>query len=478
MEFNNFRLAVIAVAALTPLLMIRPKLIMYLYLAMILYLPNTLALGVKKGTEYLNIYGAGTGMVVRPLISFYLLGLFVISLLMYRDQESIFQKCATAKILLLLSAYFTMYALLGIFTDVPLVKVLDGPSTIHLVDMTFFMLALLRFCSDEKELSRLSGFLIFCVSTRELYGLVRFLFSGGDYSNVYANVEKIKVKVTFQDFNDSLLGCLVGYYCAWDMAYNWANLKLRTKLLYLMVIPLTIFTMMFTFRRSIWIGLFVVGAWFVLRQPMRRRIQLGLVVGVLGAFTFTTLLSKRLGQYEHRRSSMFFYDILGSDGEVTMKAGRFAELGRAKATILDNLLTGVGPWGTIANSKLEYMHGGVMQIWLKLGLVGFLLFSLAMLAYLLFYFKNSGELQPEQRGWYEAGFAGMLFMMPDFSIGTPIIEYRTMQLLGLCLALPYIVFAIRRNGREVVPVPAASEAFRLGYRKKAELDNRAGTQQC
>jgi O-antigen ligase len=475
MEFNNFRTIVIVGLALTPLLMIRPKLIMYLYLALILYMPNTLALGVKKGTQYLNLYAAGTGMVVRPLISFYLLGLFILSLFLYRDRESIFQKCLTAKILLLLSAYFTMYAFWGIATDIPLVKVLDGPSTVHLVDMTFFLLVLLRFCSDEKELSRLSWFLVFCVSTRELYGLARFIFSGGDFSNVYANVEKIKVKVTFQDFNDSLLGCLVGYFCAWDLTFNWASLKLRTKLLYLMVVPLTIFTMMFTFRRSIWIGLFLAGSWFVLRQPMRRRIQLGAVVAVLACFTFTTLLSQRLGRYEHHRSSMFFYDILGNNGEVTMKAGRFAELERAKATILDNIMTGVGPWGTLANSKAEYVHGGVLQIWLKLGFVGFALFSLALLAYLVFYLRKSREVPPEQRGWFEAGFAGLLFMIPDFSIGTPVVEYRTMQLLGLCLALPYLVHAIRRNNREAVEVPAASRTLRRSCAARMTLDGTPGT---
>ncbi len=151
MEFNNFRIAVLIVAALTPVLLIRPKLITYLYLGLILYMPNTLGFGVKKSVEYLAFYGAGTGMMVRPLISVYLLGLFVLSLFLYRSPESIFKKCMTVKVLLLLSAYYILYAFFGLTTGVPVAKVLSGPSAIHLVDMTFFMLVLLRFCSDERN---------------------------------------------------------------------------------------------------------------------------------------------------------------------------------------------------------------------------------------------------------------------------------------------------------------------------------------
>jgi hypothetical protein len=41
----------------------------------------------------------------------------------------------------------------------------------------------------------------------------------------------------------------------------------------------------------------------------------------------------------------------------------------------------------------------------------------------------------------DAGFAGLLFWMPTLFIGTPIIEFRSMLLLGLTLALPYLPLA-------------------------------------
>jgi hypothetical protein len=38
----------------------------------------------------------------------------------------------------------------------------------------------------------------------------------------------------------------------------------------------------------------------------------------------------------------------------------------------------------------------------------------------------------------DAGFAGLLFWMPTLLIGTPIIEFRSMLLIGMTLAMVYL----------------------------------------
>jgi O-antigen ligase len=449
MEFISFRIFVLVIVALAPLLFIRPKLIAYLYLGLIFYMPQILGFGVKKNVSYLSLYTAGTGILFRPLISLFLLGLFIGSLFLYKKHVATIKDSLSAKILLVLSAYFVIYAMLGIATGAPIEKIFNGHSGIHIIDMTLLMLVMFRFCTDEKELSRLISFLIFCVSTREVYGLIRFLFFGGDFSNVYANVEGIGVKVPFQDIGDSLLACLVGFYCAWQIMYNWRKIAIHTKLLYISVIPLALFTIMFTYRRSIWIGLVLAIAWFLFKQPFRRKIMLGALAVLVVAFTFTTLLSQRLGHYEHTRSSMFFYDVTGKTGDITFKQGRLTEIAMAYETIANNVILGVGPWGRISPySDKDYMHGGVLQIWLKLGIGGLALFIMALTAFVLYCFRVSRQLPPEKKGLFEAGFAGVLFLMPDLVVGTPVVEYRTMQLTGLCMALPYIVYAINRDKRE------------------------------
>jgi hypothetical protein len=51
-----------------------------------------------------------------------------------------------------------------------------------------------------------------------------------------------------------------------------------------------------------------------------------------------------------------------------------------------------------------------------------------------------------------AGVAGLLFMVPDMIIGTPIPQVRTMQMLALCLALPYLAYGVTRQPQKS-PVP-------------------------
>jgi O-antigen ligase len=441
MEMNSFRLAALLVVAITPILLIRPKLLTYIYLGLLLYMPNTLAFGVKHNVQYLDFYGAGTGVFLRSLISMYLMLVFVVSLIFYRDKQNATNSCLSVKVLLILSVYYLFYAFCGVLSGVLLKDIFSGNSAIHLVDMTLFMLVLLRFCSEEKEFTTLTYFMIFCVASREIFGLIRFFLFEGDFSNVYLNVEKIKVKLTFQDINDSLLGCLVGYYCAWELMFNRNKMRFIAKLLYLLVVAMAILTIMFSFRRSAWLGLLLASSWFVFKQPFRRQFQISFVVASVMAVTFSQLLMMRLGKFGHSGLSLLFYDIMGKHGEVTMKSGRFSELNAAIYAIRENPLFGVGPWGTFGPFEKDFMHGGVLQIWLKLGLVGEILFIAAMIAFFLFYFMKSRELQPEKRGWFEAGFAGVLFMIPTFCIGTPIIEYRTMQLTALCLALPYMTYA-------------------------------------
>jgi hypothetical protein len=43
------------------------------------------------------------------------------------------------------------------------------------------------------------------------------------------------------------------------------------------------------------------------------------------------------------------------------------------------------------------------------------------------------------------GAAGVLFMLPDILFGTPFIQVRTTQLLGFCMALPYIAYNVVRQ---------------------------------
>lgn len=458
MEFNEFRIALFAFLALTPLLMLRPKLIFYVYLGIIVYFPNVLGFGVSSNVKYFSLYSAGTGMFFLPLVNIYLYGIFVLSVIFRRNRLGGVQQCTTLKWLWALSAFYLAYAFVGVAIDAPLEKILGGHSTINILNMTLLMATILRVYADEKELPRLTYFLIFCVVTRDLYGLVRFAFWGGDISNVYANVEKIDVTLTFQDINDSLLACVVGFYCAWILLFKWRLLSMRGRFGYAATVALTVFTIMFSFRRSAWIGLFLAGGLLVLRQPLKRRIQVGILAGLVATFILTTLLTMRLGQYEQsRKGSLLLYDISGQQGEVTAKEGRFTELVPALRTIQENWLLGVGPWGHIdSRGSRDYMHGGLLQVWLKLGLIGLVLFLLSIVAWVVFYARKRKSIADQERGLFEAGAGGLLFLLPTLALGTPIIEFRTMQLMGLCLVLPYLAYTVAKAKNDNCPLSQPS----------------------
>ena len=66
---------------------------------------------------------------------------------------------------------------------------------------------------------------------------------------------------------------------------------------------------------------------------------------------------------------------------------------------------------------------------------------------LLFIYPKSKTRNPSTRTEVlsEAAFAGLLFSMPTILFGTPFIEFRTTQLLGVLFALPYLVYGLKKR---------------------------------
>jgi hypothetical protein len=75
--------------------------------------------------------------------------------------------------------------------------------------------------------------------------------------------------------------------------------------------------------------------------------------------------------------------------------------------------------------------------------------------------RQQAQLAAGPRGVFLTGAAGALFMLPTFLIGTPLIEFRTMQLLALCVALPYLARAVVQPMRE--PLAASGGWFRVRH---------------
>jgi hypothetical protein len=90
-----------------------------------------------------------------------------------------------------------------------------------------------------------------------------------------------------------------------------------------------------------------------------------------------------------------------------------------------------------------------LHIAFKTGLVGLVLLGGLVAALVIFWRKRSSVIESPLQPLAIAGIAGLLFMLPDMIIGTPIPQVRTMQMLAFCLALPYVAYGVTWNPERV-----------------------------
>ncbi|MGL4604638.1 MAG: hypothetical protein ACRCU9_10885, partial [Iodobacter sp.] len=93
------------------------------------------------------------------------------------------------------------------------------------------------------------------------------------------------------------------------------------------------------------------------------------------------------------------------------------------------------------------IHSGVVQILLKTGFVGFSICAAIIGLFIQFVYPLRKKLASQDRWLLDAAIAGLLFMLPDFLIGTPVQQYRTMLLLGFLLILPYLIASAAQKAK-------------------------------
>lgn len=458
MQIEPFHIVLALFVLLSPFFVLRPKYLVFFYLALLFYFPNS-GWGIAKGEEVFGLYSKGMGLLHFPLIFVYLCGMFLLSTVMWSNAKSTLALCNIRKYFWAFNAFFFIYVVFGVASGVSPVKALAGNGVVNIFSMSLLVLVLLRAVKTNEDLTQLANLLLVAALTRGIWGIIRFVFLGGDPANVYENIQKINVTVTFFDINDSLIACMAAFYAAWIIMWNGKRISLKQKAFYLFVVAVELFIIIFSYRRTAWGGLVLAAMLFTVLQPWRRRIQVFAIVAVVGAFTFGTVVLWRFSSFSQGGGyvSTLFYDVQASTSE-----GRFAELYRAFQTVMDYPILGVGPWGGYGmGGAIEFMHSGLLHVWLKTGIIGLVIFIAMFTAYVFFYLTKRRRIPPEHRGLYEAAFAGFLFLLPNLLMGTPIIEYRTMQLTGLVLAIPYLVYALHRKQVIVQPLPVALTPDRL-----------------
>lgn len=445
------------------------------YFAMLLYFPSG-TYGQLNAVADSNFYNRATGTFYFSAINIMLFGLALQAFFARRiglPRPTVAHNLLAPALVFM--AIFVGNVLVSQFLpEVHWTQVI-GPS--GLLNVFNFMLAFYVLASalrEPKDLDRLINLILFCAVTRGLWGLGRFAVLGGDPSNFYANVQRLDVRLTFFDINDSLIATLALFIAGWRLLSGHCAAR-GSRLLHLAIAALELFIIVFSYRRTAWGGLLLALLLFAFSRPARQRWWLLAVSFSAGLPLLAYKLAQRAGAAGSSGSwlEMALPDVV-RNGQFSFTTGRFAELYAAWLSVKDSPLWGLGTWGRFDGSRFSelawhrgdfgWLHSGMLHIMLKSGLIGVVAVVLAAVLLAVFIRRQLPLLNELNRGLLLVGVAGLLFMLPNWLIGTPVIEFRTMQLMALCTVLPYLVAATASSRQAKVEVQARRAPWVFGIR--------------
>jgi hypothetical protein len=452
--------------------MVWPRFLAYVYLA-VFFFRNSTSYGSLATFDTISVYSRGSGVLLFPLLLWIMFGVWCCARVSASFQRYAAPPCNLRPWFLAWSLLLAAHIAVGMVSSVKLSAAVAPPGFSHIVWMApLVSLMLLSFRTREHAVE-LSRFILLAGLGRAAYGLVRWGLFKGDPNNVYANMNDIKIKLTFFDINDSLL-CTVAFAIA---AVNlFQMVKQKRSSFWTMVDWATLLStaacVVLSFRRSAWIGLLLAFLIVMMRFPMQRRLQTAAIgAPVVGAGLLYAAI-QRLGQTKGAGHGLagLFYDMesrrFGAESE------RVLELKLAMSDFIAHPFTGIGSWGRYTGYQQIswqdgpdgglFLHSGVLHIALKAGLPGLVLLAGTIWAFVVFARRALREAPPELLGLATAGAAGLAFMLPDLLVGTPFPQVRTTQMLAFCMALPYVAMAVARA------VPAA-QGPAIGARRRFNI---------
>lgn len=425
------------------------------YFALLLYFPNN-SYGLLEPLQTQNFYNRATGTFYFSAINVMLFGLALQAFVARRMALPLpVAHNLRAPAFIFLAVFAGNILVAQFLPHVHWTRLIGPVGLLHVFNFMLAFYALTAAMREPRDFDRLIQLILFCAVTRGLWGLLRFAVLGGDPANFYANMQRLDVRLSFFDINDSLVAALALFIAAWRLLCGQCT-SMGSRLLHLGIVALELFIIAFSYRRTAWGGLLLVLVLLAFCRPARQRWWLLTVT----LFTAFPLLAYKLAQRAgtHAQGGSWLETALPDvirDGQVSFTTGRFAELYAAWLSVKDSPLWGLGTWGSYDGSRFSelawhrgefgWMHSGMLHIMLKSGLIGVAAVLLAVVALLRFVLRERHALDEPQRGLLYLGIAGLLFMLPNWLIGTPLIEFRTMQMMALCTALPYLAVVAARG---------------------------------
>lgn len=396
--------------------------------------------------EETNIYSRGTGIFYFSLLNLILLTAGVAALLKkLANPNTPYLAAPLAKYSVAFVFLLCAHLILGLMSGVDLELILAYNGIINILNMLVFMYLVIMAFNSEKDQQNLLLTILALAAIRAVFGLIRYVLFEGDSANPYRNFEGLDMKIFFFDIGDNFVAALAAFCAAWLVTSPKIRLSPPKRLALYLLLALEVAVVALSFRRSSLLGLALMFALLLYQLPGRHRLKFVLLgLGMLSVVA-VVLFEQRL-QFNTTGGilSSLIYDI---NPNKRITDSRFYELYAAAQSIGSNWLFGLGSWGEYSGNReildyhvgrLDFVHSGFGHIVLKTGVAGLLVFAGLLFAYTSYYFRTRKYRAGNALLLSDAGFAGFLFWLPTLLIGTPIIEFRTMLMLGLTLALPFV----------------------------------------
>ncbi len=451
--FNTIGLALLALLAIPAIIVIclkSPKIIALPMLAVLMLFSSSTwgQLQIEN-----TIYSRGVGVLNFSLFNLLLFTAGLATLLRRLATPSYPQLAPP------ISPYFVGFAglllahiVVGIISGINFFDIVGYSGIINVLNMLIFMFLVISAFRTAKDQKKLLFLIISLAGLRAAFGIIRYVWFGGDSANPYKNFEGLEMKLIFFDINDNFIASLAAFWAAWLLTSGKKIAAIKRLSLYLFL-ALEIATVALSFRRSSLIGIALMFALLLYQLPNKRRTQFLLLATGILLTTALVFFQQRLQYSSHGDGnfiSALIYDISPEKNIET--ENRFYELLAAARSIGHNWLTGLGTWGTFTGDqdilsyhfgKFDFVHSGFGHLILKTGLIGLFLFSTMLWKFATYYFRHRKFLAGNPRLIADMGFAGLLFWLPTLLIGTPIIEFRTMLLIGFTMALPFLAVSLK-----------------------------------
>lgn len=440
------------------LAMTRPALLTLAYIAILFgFSQSTYGELVMDRT----IYSRGTGQLFFSFLTWALVGMSVMAAALnkWTDKKPIPTHLGIP--FLLLTLLFIGHLAVAPIQAVKIEDALSGNGFINLLLLGLFIYVMTRTLNDRVKLQWLEKLILIMGAVRAGYGLVRWAAFGGDKANVYENYEHLSVKLTYFDICDSMIAGVVLFYCLRRLFSDWKQMSGFQRMLFIVLAAMEFALIVLSYRRTAWGGLALILAFFALLLPLRQRIA-AMVAAPLVALPVVAVSASRLNQIKPGASffHQFFYDLIGRHGlGHSAESARTLELHQAFKTFLDNPIFGVGAWGRyeeasgigwqVGPEAFKFVHSGLLHIMFKTGLAGTSIVLFALFVFIRFVIKARRDLPERDRWLFDASLAGLIFMSPDFLLGTPIVQFRTMLLYGVLMAIPFLITGVARREQQV-----------------------------